>query len=197
MAATDLDGLQRVVDGIDIGCYERDGAPPDPDPDPDPPPPTGPQSLWGALTAPGFFDNHPWCFGTIFSVAVPGKLTGVRLYAVQGERGSHTLRLWNNATGKQVGVTRTFSASGTGWRTYDLPAAIALTPGVAYTVAITTGSDGRRRYAAILNALQSGGTVGSLSYPAHAGVFGTVLNQRPTQVYKSINYLRDVVFVAD
>ena len=159
--------------------------------------PLGRRAYGARLLRSRSYDDQPWCLGTIFSVSVPGKLTGVKLYAVQGESGQHTFRLWDNQTGKQIGATRTFSADGAGWRTYVLPTPTSLMPGASYTVAITTGGDQRKRYAALVDTLQSGGAVGSVSYPANAGVFGTVLDRRPTEVWRSTNYLRDIVFVAD
>ena len=62
--------------------------------------------------------------------------------------------------------------------------------------------DGRRyparNYPALTNALGSPSNNGSsLNYPANAGVFGTALSQRPTQVWKATNYLRDMVFDPD
>ena len=92
----------------------------------------------------------------------------------------------------------TFSVRGVDDAVVDGAQAIPIRAGVRYTVAVTTGGDARRYYAAAVGALARGGSNGaSLSYPANAGVFGTNLSQRPTRAWNSTNYLRDVVFVPD
>jgi hypothetical protein len=170
----------------------------DDDAPPPPPPLAGPETIFAGVTAAGAYDGQPWVLGTVFQSSRPGRITAVRVYAVAGESGSHTFRLWDNLTGRQVGATGTFAATGAGWIQYNLPQAIAIREGVRYTVAVTTGGDARKYYAAAVGALARGGSNGaSLSYPANAGVFGASLTQRPTQVWNATNYLRDVVFVPD
>jgi hypothetical protein len=168
-------------------------------------PPTAPplpsaksETIFGNITAPGASDRSPWVLGTIFTALRPGKITAVRIYAVQGETGNHTFTLWNNKTGQQIGGALTFSAVGPGWVTYTPPSPISIGAGVPYTVAVTTGVDSQKYYAYAENALVFPGNNGrSLSYPANAGVFGANLNARPTQIWHATNYMRDIVFVAD
>ena len=117
---------------------------------------------------------------------------------VAGESGRHTFRLWNNATGQQVGASTQISGTGPGWIQAQLATPIRIQPDVLYTIAITTGGDARRNYPALTNALGGPSNNGSsLSYPANAGVFGMALSQRPTQAWKATNYLRDMVFDPD
>lgn len=133
--------------------------------------------------------------GTIFSPTVNGTITGVRVYAVNGESGTHTARVWNNSTGTVIGGPYTTTAAGTGWVTYTLSTGVSIDAGTNYTVSITTGGDSSRHFAATVNALVSSGSNGQhLTYPVNAGVYTTTLGSRPTQTWQSSNYFRDIVF---
>lgn len=156
------------------------------------------ENLWGTTVPAGSkADNTRYELGTVFSPKVNGTITGVRVYAVTSESGTHTVRIWNNSTGTVVKGPNSFSAAGTGWRTYNFSTALNVTAGTSYTVSITTGGDSKRRYAYTEYALtQAGGNGQNLTYPVNAGVFTTALGTRPTQTYHSSNYFRDVVFNA-
>ena len=114
-----------------------------------------------------------------------------------GESGRHTAAIWDNATGNRL-LSRSWTYSGTGWRTVALSTPLMVQAGRSYTVSVTTGTDSGRGYAGLVGALSSPGSNGrNLTYPANAGVYGTNLNARPTLVWKGANYLRDVVFQPD
>ena len=133
----------------------------------------------------------------MFTPSRNGTITHVRVYAVSGESGRHTASIWDNATGTQL-RSRRWTYAGAGWKEVQLSNPLQVTAGKSYTVAVTTGADNGRGYAAISGALtQPGDNGASLTWPANAGVFDTNLSARPTQVWNSSNYLRDVIFVAD
>ncbi|MCW1924873.1 lamin tail domain-containing protein [Luteolibacter arcticus] len=143
--------------------------------------------------------NH-YELGTVFRSDLAGAVTHLRVYAVAGETGDHSARLWRNSDGGGVGAViggpYTWNFGGaTGWITLDIPD-VALAADTDYTVVVSTGSGGRN-YAFVNGDLQNpGGNAINLSYPAAAGVFSTSPGARPTQSFQSSNYLRDVVFVA-
>lgn len=134
--------------------------------------------------------------GTNFSTDLAGSVTHLRVFAVAGETGDHTARIWRNSDSAVIGGPYTWNFGGsTGWLTLDIPD-VPLEADTAYTVVVSTGGGGRN-YAFINGDLAAAGGNGiNLSHPASAGVFSTTPGALPTQTFQSSNYLRDVVFVA-
>jgi hypothetical protein len=157
---------------------------------------TGRESIWpDTKTAREWVENTPYELGMVFRSAVPGKITHLRVYAVQNEAGDHIGRIWRNADDAVIGGPYTWNYSGvTGWITFDIPD-VDIEADTDYTVSISTGNQ-VRNYANIAADLSTGGDNGrNLSWPDSAGVFSTTLGQRPGSSFNGGNYLRDIVFV--
>lgn len=154
------------------------------------------ETIWGT-GSPGAdvaADGSAWTLGTKFSVTAAGKVTGVRLYAATGETGNHVARIWQGST--LVSGPYTFTATGGGWVTFNLPTPLSVSSGYTYTVAVTTGTDSGKRYSYKAYSLATGGNNGAhVAYPANAGVYSSSVNSRPTLVWQSSNYFRDILFV--
>lgn len=154
------------------------------------------ETIWGN-TIPSYtdaYDNVQYELGAVFTPTVAGDVTSIRFYVADNESGSHTARLWNNASGTVISGPHTLSVSSAGWHTYTLPATVTLTASTTYTVSVTTGVDAGYSY--VYSALSTSGTNGAfLTYASTSGVFTSTLGQRPTQNFGS-HYFRDIVFVA-
>ena len=157
---------------------------------------TGRESIWPETkTANAWVENTPYELGMIFQSSVAGKITHLRVYAVEGEAGDHIGRLWRNFDETIIGGPYTWNyGNATGWITFDIPD-VDIDPDTEYTVAISTGNVARN-YPNIAADLASAGDNGQhLSYPASAGVFSTTLEARPVSSFNGGNYLRDIIFV--
>jgi Domain of unknown function (DUF4082) len=79
-----------------------------------------------------------------------------------------------------------------GWKTFTLPASLAITANTDYIVAISNSSD--RYYAEQIGGLASPIVSGHLHTYAGSGVYTTVLGTMPTLTWQNTNYFRDIVF---
>ena len=140
--------------------------------------------------------SAPTELGTIFQASAAGTITAVRVYSLSVESGVHQARIWRNSDNALVGGPYALAYGGTtGWRTFPLPAAVAIEPNAPYTVAVSTGADADRAYPFVPDGFISGdNNTKHLSYPAMAGVLTAALGTRPTQAPNGNSYLRDVVF---
>jgi hypothetical protein len=157
---------------------------------------TGRESIWpDTKTGKQWVENTDYDLGMIFQCSVPGRITHIRVYAVAGEKGDHTARLWRNADETVIGGPYTWTYGGvTGWITLAIPD-VEIDAATDYTVTVSTGSL-VKNYANIAADVAHAGNNGQhLSYPDNAGVFSTTLGERPTGSYQGGNYLRDIVFV--
>jgi hypothetical protein len=157
---------------------------------------TGRESIWpDTKTGKQWVENTDYELGMIFRASVPGKVTHIRVYAVAGERGNHTARLWRNDDDTVIGGPYTWNYGGiTGWIALDIPD-VDIEADTDYTVVVSTGST-VKNYANIAADVARGGNNGlHLSYPNNAGVFTTVLGDRPISSWNGGNYLRDIIFV--
>ncbi|MFK7693194.1 DUF4082 domain-containing protein [Paenibacillus sp. HJGM_3] len=133
--------------------------------------------------------------GTIFQPTTSGYIAGVKVYGRSGESGVHKVRIWRNSDGAVVAGPFDFSFSGSNnWVTFYLPTPLEVTANALYTVSVSSGGDTSNVYASIPNDLASGGSSGSLTWPANAGVYTYTVGARPTLTFNSTNYLRDVIF---
>jgi len=146
-------------------------------------------------------DGTQYDLGVIFSAAVAGTITELRVFSVAGDLGAHTCWIWNTSDGSAFAGPYTWDFGGvTGWIYLDIPP-VAIEANAQYTVDITTGQGPMHDYANIAGILtDAGGNGVDLSYPASAGVFinpnaGPPLNTMPNQSWNGSSYLRDIVFV--
>ncbi len=147
-------------------------------------------------------DGTQYNLGVIFSSAVNGAITELRVFSVAGDTGAHTAWIWNTSDGTALAGPYTWDFGGvTGWIYLDIPP-VTIQAGNQYTVNITTGQGPMHDYANIAGILTDASGNGiDLSYPASAGVFinpanGPPLNQMPNQTWNGSSYLRDIVFVS-
>jgi hypothetical protein len=159
----------------------------------------GRESLWpdSKVGADVSDDGTYYQLGTIFRSSVPGAVTQLRVFSVEGDYGDHTAYIWR--TSDQVVMAGPYTwnfGRVAGWIHLDIPA-VNIDPGIDYTVSISTGTGPQRNYANVAADVSVAGDNGEhLSYPANAGVFNE--NSADTMPFKSWNsssYLRDVVFV--
>jgi hypothetical protein len=140
-------------------------------------------------------DNWDCNYGTMFSTAVPGKITHIRAFGLKGEAGDHTAYIWENGSGSIVGGPYIINYTGNNeWVEYELPEPVTIPEaGKQYTVVVTTGDTGlvpiEREGTA-----KAGNNGTSIYRPAEAGVFGPKNDARPTVSWR-YNYLRDIVFI--
>jgi hypothetical protein len=142
-------------------------------------------------------DEAQYDLGVIFSSAVAGTITELRVFSVAGDLGAHTAWIWNTSDGTAFAGPYTWDFGGvTNWIYLDIPP-VAIQAGNQYTVDITTGQGPMHDFAYIVGVLTDRGGNGiDLSYPASAGVFGgPSLNTMPNQSFAGNSYLRDIVFV--
>lgn len=137
--------------------------------------------------------------GTRFYSSIPGKILGVRLFAVANETGNHIVRFWkNNNSPEQLIAPATFYVSGSNaWYNYTFSHPLSIDANTEYIVSISTltNNNSGYNYAVIQQDLVNGGDNNSyLSYPANAGVFATTLGQMPTYSGNGQNYCRDIIF---
>jgi hypothetical protein len=72
--------------------------------------------------------------GTQFSSSVRGSIVGLRYWRAVGETGTHTGRLWDDATGHLLGQLTFTSDTGSGWITTMFSSPIAITANTVYRV---------------------------------------------------------------
>lgn len=142
-------------------------------------------------------EGNSYELGTIFRTSVAGIISHARVYALPGETGEHTVRMWRNSDNMLVGGPYNWDYHGAvGWITLDIDD-ISIIADTDYTIAISTGN-GDKNYPYIHDNLINPGNNGAhLSYPVNAGVFSTELGTRPTSTFQWSNYLRDIIFIED
>lgn len=134
--------------------------------------------------------------GTVFQASAPGTITGIRVYSLAVESGVHKAHIWRNTDNTLVGGPYDLTYGGTtGWKTFPLPAPLAIEPHVPYTVSVSTGEDAARAYPFVPDGfIGADNNTKHLSYPAMAGVLTAALGTRPTEAPNGNSYLRDIVF---
>jgi hypothetical protein len=168
---------------------------PSPSPTPTQSPVSGPsQSLLLGL-APANFGRSDgvgvnYELGMKFSSSASGQITAIRFYKDSQESGTHTGKIYSSSGALLASVA--FSGeSASGWQQQTLPAPLSIQMGVQYVVSVNTGNS---FYVATNNGFDSARSVGNLSAPVGAGVFGSV-GSMPNQVWSNSNYFRDIVFI--
>lgn len=135
-------------------------------------------------------------YGMMFTTAVQGYITHIKVFGLEGDYGDHTAYIWENETGNVVGGPYTINYTGSNeWVVWELPEPVFVSEaGKMYTVMVTPGETGL--VPVIREGVSQAGNNGiSLYYPANAGVFGPLGTDRPTVSWRW-NYLRDIVFAA-
>jgi hypothetical protein len=132
--------------------------------------------------------------GTKFWADVDGTLTQVRLYTNALEGGNHTVRIWrvNDAAVVAGPYTWNIMAGTEGWKTFTLPAPLAVTANTDYVVAISNSSD--LYYAEQIHGFDAPIVNGHLHTYVGSGVYTNVLGTMPSSTWANTNYFRDVVF---
>jgi hypothetical protein len=173
---------------------ETGGNPPPPPP---PPPQPGTQTIFTTQTPTLFENDGVYELGTRFYSDVNGTITQVRLYTHASEGGNHTVRIWRVSGATVVSGPHTWNiTSGTaGWKTFTLPAPLAITANTDYIVAISNSSTDRY-YAEQVSGVASPIVSGNLHTYTGSGVYSTTVGAMPTSTWQNTNYFRDIVFTA-
>jgi hypothetical protein len=161
----------------------------------------GRESLWpdSKVGADVSDDGIYYQLGTIFQSSVPGAVTQLRVFSVNGDYGDHTAYIWRTSDAAVVGGPYTWNFGHvTGWIYFDIPP-VNIDPYTDYTVSISTGTGPMRDYANVAADVPDGGNNGRhLSYPPNAGVFNeNLVDTMPYKFWNASSYLRDVVFVPE
>jgi beta-glucanase (GH16 family) len=131
--------------------------------------------------------------GTRFQSSAPGRITAIRFWKDSGETGPHTGRIWN-ATGALLASVAFTDETASGWQQQNLAPPLPITANTEYMTSVNTV---KTYYVATDNGLGTRVANGHLSSIVGGnGRFGP-RGSYPTQTYHSLNYFRDVVFVAD
>jgi hypothetical protein len=139
-------------------------------------------------------DGVNYELGTKWKASVGGFVTHVRYWKAVGDTsGTHTGRIWSGTT---VLANVTFTGeTASGWQQQALPSPLLITAGTEYLVTVNTSA---KFYAASNAGLQAAVVNGPVSAIMAGGVYGpactTTACPRPTTVYQSSNYFRDIVF---
>jgi hypothetical protein len=157
-----------------------------------------PQSLFSASKTGN--DSGPegtyYELGTVFRANIAGHITHLRVYALASGR-VIIPRGWRNSDNAVIAGPFAWTYGGaSGWTNLDIPD-VPIQANTDYTVAISTGGGGRNYPILAGDLAVAGGNGANLTHPAGAGVFTTEAGARPTHVFQSANYLRDLVFVAE
>lgn len=150
-----------------------------------------PETLYDVLVTNSTNNGGAWELGEIFTVTLAGMVTKVRLYAITGESGTHTARLWITGTSTLLAGPWSFTAVGPGWVEYALPTPVRISAFTSYTLSISTGTDGSRSECTYTN------TATNYKHIYHtSGAYTSTLGTMPTTAYTG-SFLRDIVFVPD
>jgi hypothetical protein len=158
-------------------------------------PPPQPDGTIFTSQTPGVYENDSdYELGTRFWSDVNGQISQVRLYTNASEGGVHTVRIWR-VSGQTVVAgpySWTVPSGSTGWKTFTLPAPLAITANTDYIVAVSNSSD--RYYASQIGGFDAPIVNGHLHTYTGSGVYSTVLGAMPTSTWNNSNYFRDIVF---
>ncbi|HHY83086.1 MAG TPA: DUF4082 domain-containing protein [Clostridiales bacterium] len=156
-----------------------------------------PENLLGSITGEGFFDNASYNLGTIFIPRVAGKVTGIRVFGVDGETGDHTAYLFDFNTMAIIGGPYTLNYDGeNAWVEFPLAEPVDVEANKQYMVVVSTGEEPRGYYPAVSGIFDKpGGNGDSLDWPVNAGRFGNKDSTMPLSSWGNSCYMRDVIFV--
>lgn len=160
--------------------------------------PTPSQTIFTTQTPDYYFSDAQYELGTKFKTSVAGKITKVRIYTNGVETGTHTVRIWNVATGTMILPTAyswNVPTGSAGWKEFTLPTPQAISANTDYIVAVSNGTD--KLYADTQHGFDSPINNGSLVTYTASGVATTALGTMPTSTYLNSNLFRDIVFVAN
>lgn len=137
-----------------------------------------------------------YSFGTEFIPLTDGFITHARLYSHLLEGGDHFIRLWmKGADGNYQLVegpfTWNFTSGFTGWREFELPAAIPVRLGAVYMISITNGPDQwyvqSNQYFVPVNQVNN-------PYLDYQNAFYGAPDIAPNSSYYGASYFRDIIF---
>jgi Domain of unknown function (DUF4082)/Abnormal spindle-like microcephaly-assoc'd, ASPM-SPD-2-Hydin/Immunoglobulin domain/Immunoglobulin I-set domain len=148
-------------------------------------------SFWNSLVKPAFVtgnDSQSVELGMKFRSSIATSITAIRFYKATNSGGTHTGTIWTSTGVKLASVTFT-GETASGWQTQQLAAPLAISAGMTYVVSYHTVE-----YVWNAPFFTQTLTVGSLTAPAHAGVYayGKYVTF-PTSTWEASNYWVDVV----
>jgi hypothetical protein len=162
-----------------------------------PPNPGGSQTIFTNQRPTLFEQDASYELGTLFWSNVPGSIAGVRIYSHAAEGGVDTVRIWN-ANGSIVAgpYQWNINAGNEGWKTFDLPAPVAINANTNYIVSVSNSSSDRY-YAEQPHAFDAPIVSGNLHTRSGSGVWTNIIGTMPVFVWENTSYFRDVNFVPE
>jgi hypothetical protein len=148
---------------------------------------------------PDFGEPVSYELGLRFQAKVDGRITAIRYWKAPSETPSsctscsvtHTGKIWRGDDSNATTITFAsfVNETASGWQEAKLAQPLFIQKGVTYIVSVEANS----HYVATLDGLSAEIGNSHLVALEGGGVYGT-RGQRPTQVYRNMNYFRDVVF---
>jgi hypothetical protein len=156
-----------------------------------------PCSLWNTATTPANIsasDNAAVEVGTKFKSDIAGKITGIRFYKGPTNTGTHTITLWDTASGAPLGTATVSSETTSGWQTGTFATPINISAGTTYTASYFAPVGGYSFDSAYFSTAKDSGTLHGLSNATSPNGVYTYGGGIPTSSFNATNYWVDVVF---
>lgn len=149
-----------------------------------------------------FTNDARYELGTTFRTTVSGYITKVRIYTSATESGTHKVSLWDLDNNRLIAgpYDWTITAGAEGWKTFELPQAVHISANHRYIVSVSNGEDYVYPRATGVYSFINGICNRDLITFTDSGTYSTTLGTMPTNIspiHPGVNYLRDIVFVAD
>ncbi len=149
-----------------------------------------------------FTNDARYELGTKFQVKVSGYITKVRIYTSKDESGTHKVSLWDAENNRLLAgpFDWVITAGTEGWQIFELPEAVHISADRDYIISVSNGEDKIYPRATGVHSFVNPICNRDLITYADSGTYSTTLGSIPlnlSPVSAGVNYLRDVVFVAD
>jgi Domain of unknown function (DUF4082)/Fibronectin type III domain len=140
--------------------------------------------------------------GVQFNASVPGNVTGVIFYKAETNTSTHTIELWDSATGQELATAPSSNETASGLQYVNFTTPVHINANHYYTVSYHTNSG---HYSATTNYWTTAVTDGQLTYPGGGegqqnGVYAygsADTPSFPTQTYQNTNYFVAAMFTPD
>ncbi len=146
----------------------------------------------GARVPTGSASAAAFELGTKVTTDAPGRITAIRFWKLFGDPGPHVGHLWS-ATGLLLATVPFTNETAMGWQEQAVLPVVRLVPGPAIVVSVNVVAGAH--FPMVTNGFATAQTIGHLSTPASAGMYGTpgAFPRSPSPH----DYFRDLLFEAD
>lgn len=139
--------------------------------------------------------SQSWELGTRIVADVPGRITAIRYWRLQGDPGPHVGKIWG-PTGTLLATQPFVSGTASGWQEQALSMPLVIAAGALVTVSVNSPTaapyaklPGTFTTALVNGHLSAPPSAGAYSFPDQPGTFPSL--STPT------SYFRDIVFEPD